>query len=250
MCARGFLWQDRTAEVHRTHNRRSGVQIPLLLLGNGIGLIPVLPVSKEIHTMLYNITFRTYDESLHLIPQVPYTAAPDEDRVTKRICFADSVEHCIAAIGPSERDLYTGCHIIVRSVDETLLDQSKIVTPKELFDTGRVPDALENQEYWYLDDVDVVRELYRVDSFIIERKISFSCIRREDMADIIKKYRPESPMKRTDTVEWAYARTLDGLYKQGLYNEADAFEEEVVSLPWSQGLNVTGLRMKKITGGD
>lgn len=194
--------------------------------------------------MLYNITFKRYDESEHLVPYIPYTAASDEDRTTKRICFADSVEHCMTVIGPCERDLYTGCHVIVRSVDETNLDQSKLVTPQKLFESGRVPDALENQEYWYLDELDVTREIFKVEDFVYEHQIAFSCIKRDDLKDVMEKH--SVIMRRNETVEQAYNRTLDLLYKTGSYEEADIFEEEVNSLSWAQGLKVSNLIMERI----
>ena len=194
--------------------------------------------------MLYNITFKTYDQSTRLIPHVPYTAAPDEDRIMKRVCFADSIEHCISAIGPSNRDLYTGCYIVVRSVDESCLKPSKLIVPEELFHTGKVPDALENQEYWYLDEIDVKRELYKVNDFMAERALAFSCIKKDDLGDLMEKY--SVPMKQNETVEQAYDRTINILYKACSYNEADAFEEDVAALPWAQTLKVTGLVMKKI----
>lgn len=197
--------------------------------------------------MLYNITFRLWDESTRLIPYIPYSAAEDEDHETERVCFADSVEHCIQAIGPCDRDLHTDCLIVVRQVDETDLKPSKIVTDQELFDTKKVPDALENHEYWYLDEVDVVREVYRIKDFTFEYTVAFTCVVRDDLAALMEKYNPGSPIRKNETVEQAYNRTLVELYEKGMYEEGDLFESRVIELPWARKLKITGLVMEKVT---
>ena len=41
---------------------------------------------------LYNVTFNLMNDSNLLMPCVPFTAGPGEDREIKRICLADSIE--------------------------------------------------------------------------------------------------------------------------------------------------------------
>lgn len=196
--------------------------------------------------MLYNVTFRLEDKSKHLVPCIPYTAAEDEDKETKRVCFADSIEHCIAAIGSYYRDLYTGCLIVVRSVDEADLDQSKIVTDQELFNAGKVPDALETGECWYLNEIDIKREVYKINSFDYEYALAFTCIKREDLARLIDEYNPESPMKCRESVEQAYNRTVGELQGKGFYDDSDLFEDRVSELPWAQRIKISNLVIEKI----
>lgn len=198
--------------------------------------------------MLYNVTFDIGDASTRLIPYIPYSAADDEDRKTKRVCFADSIQHCIEAIGSCNRDLHTGCLIVVRSVDEKGLDPGKIITPGELFDTKKVPDALETHEYWYLDEVDVKREVYRVKGFTFEYAIAFTCIEKDDLAAIIKNYIPDSPMKQYESVKQAYDRALEQLYEAGRYNDCDKFEDRVAALPWAQRIKISSLAVEKLPG--
>lgn len=197
--------------------------------------------------MLYNVSFALYDNSTYLIPHIPYSVADDEDHKTKRVCFADSIEHCIEAIGSCHRDLYTGCLIVVRSVDKKNLDPSKIITYRELFDSKKVPDALETHEYWYLDEVKVKRDIYQIKDFAIEYAIAFTCITRDNMADIIMEFNPKKPMQRNETVEQAYYRTINDLYENGLYDASDKFEDIVATLPWARKIKVTNLVMHKIT---
>lgn len=195
--------------------------------------------------MLYNVTFSVWDTSNWLVPYVPYSAAEDEDRKTDRVCFADSIENCIAAIGSCNRNLHTDCLIAVRYVDEKSLDPSKIVTPQELFDTGRVPDALENHEYWYLGEVRVEREIYKIKNYTFEYAIAFTCIAKDDLAYIINRYNPCNLMKVNEAVDDAYERTVMDLYRQNRFDDADAFEEEVAGLPWAKRIKISELVMER-----
>lgn len=198
--------------------------------------------------MLYNVTFNIKDISTRLSPYVPYSAASDEDRRTKRVCFADSIQHCIEAIGSYNRNLYIGCLAVVRSVDEGKLDPGKIVTPQELFNTRKVPDALETQEYWYLDEVDVKREIYRIKDFVFEYAVAFTCIEKDDLAVIIEKYIPDGRIKQQWTVEQVYNWAVGELYNEGRYDDCDAFEDQVAMLPWAQCIKISGLVIEKLPG--
>lgn len=197
--------------------------------------------------MLYNVTFRLDDKSEHLVPCIPYSAAEDEDQETKRVCFADSIENCIAAIGSCNRNLYTGCFIVVRSVDENSLDPSKIVSDHELFNTGKVPDALETGECWYLDEIDVKREVYKINNFDYEYALAFTCIKREDLAWLIDQYNPGSPMKRCESIEQAYNRTIGEMQSKGFYDDSDHFDDRVAELPWAQRIKISNLVIEKVS---
>lgn len=195
---------------------------------------------------LYNITFRLYDTRTHLRPYVPYTAAPDEDQITERICFADSIEHCLSAIGPCERDLHNGCRILVRSIERCSLNPEKLKTPEELFETGKVPDALENREYWYLDETDVQTERYRVESFHFAYMIAFSCIKEQDMIRLIRKY--ISDVLMGETVKDWYEETVQRLILDHRYNDLEQLEDKIFELPWSRKVEISNLILTKECG--
>lgn len=196
---------------------------------------------------LYNVTFDLTDESKCLCPYVPYTASDDEDQLTERICFADTVEHCISAIGSSRRDLREGALLVVRSVDADYLDKSKLVTPYELYDTGSVPDALETNEWWYLDKIFVERDVYRIISFDFEHALAFTCIGKCDLDYLIDKHDPGNFMMYGESVEQAYYRVVGKMQDERRYNESDSFEDEVAALPWAQKIKITNLVMEKVS---
>lgn len=178
--------------------------------------------------------------------KIPYSAANDEDQTTPRVCFAESLEGCLSAIGACNRDLHTGCQIVVRSVNECDLNPDKLVPPEWLFADGLVPDALETGEWWYLDKVDVVRNVYTVMDFSYEYDIAFSCIKRNDLAEIMERYVPGQLLKRTESVENAYNRVMRILYRDGRYRDADKFENEIVELPWARCLRIYDLKLSKV----
>lgn len=202
-------------------------------------------VNGEIN-MLYNVTFKLDDESTRLIPRIPVTAGGTEDKETKRVCFADSVEHCIGAMSESHSNLYTGCLIIVRSVDEYMLDRSKIMTPEELFYSGRVPDALENNEYWYLDEVDVYRDMYEITHYYEDYVCAFTCIEKEVIEKIARQYIPHFRIRRYEDSEQAYDRVIETLYGKGQYTDCADFEIEIVSRPWGHKRQISRLEMARV----
>lgn len=197
--------------------------------------------------MLYNVTFNLQDKSTCLIPHIPFTAADDEDKHTERVCFADSVSHCIEAIGSCSRDLYAGCMIVVRSVDESWLDKSKLIACDVLYSEGLVPDAMETHECWYLDEVEVKREVYQIHDFDFEHDIAFTCIQEEDMRYLAEKYVPDIYLKRCKTAEDIYKRTAELLHSEQRYEDYDEFDNQVLELPWAQKISISNLKMSCVS---
>ena len=197
--------------------------------------------------MLYHIKFWEDQKYNILTPYVPYSAGDIEDRETPRVCFADSIEHCIEAVGPCNRDLHTGAAFAVYYVDEQALDQDKLVTPETLWKTGKVPDAMEHNEYWYLKPVEVKRKVMRIKSFIMEHALNATCIKVEDIRKIAMQYAPGRTINPTEGVRQIFERTtlyLDTLKK---YDEEDAFQDAVFELPWAQGNALSKLELEDIT---
>lgn len=195
--------------------------------------------------ILYSVTFDLSDARTRLEPCVPATAAKEEDRATKRVCLAPTVSQCIAALGPEHRDLRAGRDVIVRKVDVSKLNPDLLVHPRDLFATGRVPDALEHQEYWYLGTVDVVPERFTITDFDYERAIAFSCIAVAQIDTLIKKHDPGNRHRTGESVKTAYERTVRGMQAAGRYEESDEFEDAVAALPFAQALRIHNLRLEK-----
>lgn len=133
---------------------------------------------------LYNVTFNLVDDSNLLVPYIPFTAGLKEDRETKRICLADSVEHCFQALCLQEQDFYEGREFLLREIEVDVEDEN-LVFPEELWGSKRVPDAMENQEYWYLQPIRCkVSKRTILDVALRECEIAWSCIHVDDLKDI------------------------------------------------------------------
>lgn len=84
------------------------------------------------------------------IPRVPESAKPPEDIVTPRICFSETLEGCLSAIGhpfyyPGTPELLT---VWVYEADTRYC-----IPPEFLYGAGLVMDALRTREWWVLQPV-------------------------------------------------------------------------------------------------
>lgn len=114
---------------------------------------------------LYRVSFDTKRPlTRYYEPRVPHTTMLGEDKVTPRVCFASSVEGCIAAIPGNRRRVYfdEGAVIAVFPF-RVALDDPALVTPDKLKES--VPDAEFTCEYWYMEPVVLTGHLVRVESF-------------------------------------------------------------------------------------
>ena len=196
---------------------------------------------------LYNITFNPADNRTSLTPYVPYSAAPDEDREIPRICFSDSIAHCIEAVGSSSRDLRTGGVIYARCVALDSLDIDWLVPPETLYAKGLVPDALETMEHWYLRSTDVIREAYRILDFSCEFDIAWTCIKRDDLSDIVNSYgHVPDGLERFMDAKSLYNHCVRYYDRHGMYDLEDAIYDDVASLPWAQRLRINSLKLEQL----
>lgn len=191
--------------------------------------------------ILYNITFRE-DDATTLVPTVPYTAAEGEDVCTKRICFADTVPHCIEAISQCSRDLHIGSILRIRSVNTDHLDRSSILTPEELFNTSKVPDALQNREYWYLKEVCVTLHKVRVVDFSYYHAIAWKCLKYSDVEKIVRVLK--IPYKEFKDPESLYNYANGYLNDKMEFDKMDDLWESIAELPFAQKIAINKLKLE------
>lgn len=96
---------------------------------------------------LYHVAVGKHDLARTFTPRVPESANPPEDTITPRICFAESLEGCLSAIGhpfyyPGKPELLT--------VWEYDADTRYCIPPEYLYDKGLVMDSLRTREWWVL----------------------------------------------------------------------------------------------------
>lgn len=192
---------------------------------------------------LYNISRNTSDDSHLLTPYIPASAAHDEDQVTPRVCFADSIEHCISAISPEFRDISEGTVFRLRVAKTCNMNASKIIPPGYLTRSGKVPDAIENHEYWYLESIEVTSAIHIIDSCDFERDIAWSIVNYADVYTIMENIGYTVPGSSIPvTAQSLYHCCMKYYNDSGLYDAFDQMDEDVAALPWAQHLTIKDLK--------
>lgn len=187
---------------------------------------------------LYNVTFKDCGDTT-LLPYIPYSAGDDEDKETARICLSSSIRGCIQAIGPADRFIATGSKFTVRESEIT--DSENLINPMQLFLSHKVPDALENMEYWYLKPLSVELHVYEIIECGFDYTISWSCIRPQDIRDIITQYTLDRFPQPTSK------QIYEAAMKQLLPDVCDNVWEDLAELPWAQKIMVTKLVVRDTT---
>lgn len=94
---------------------------------------------------LYHVSFGLQEIEKLFTPKVPESCATihGEDTETPRICFSSSIAKCIQATEclPAVGEPVTVYKLGVEPNDGNLM------SPNDLYSSGKVQDALENQEY-------------------------------------------------------------------------------------------------------
>lgn len=131
--------------------------------------------------MLYHVSFEKRNSN-NFVPRIPFSCCSqfEENNIIKRICLSSSIEGCLTAIPEVGlgylNDLKSrGVRFLfyVYSIDESLIDQSNIITPNELLDKKLVFDATYSNEHWVINQEIVFDEpkLMRVIS-LDEKKVT------------------------------------------------------------------------------
>ena len=116
---------------------------------------------------LYHITKDLNHNGL-FYPRIPQCRAEVEDSTTPRICFSASIEGALTALpvpsGKSFSELNEsfGCVWKVFEVEIDILPTNALVTPKELYEQGKVLDAWLTEEYWITQELDLSKSAYYI----------------------------------------------------------------------------------------
>lgn len=195
---------------------------------------------------LYNITFKIDDERTVLEPCIPDSKMDGEDSSTTRVCFSDSVERCISAIAPQNRNLSTGSLIVVRSVNTSTLNKKHLYDYHYLYLYGKVRDAMLTHEFWYTDKVPIDRKVYRIKSFDYEHVINWSVVDLGALIQMSKKYVNLPLYKIAVDAEDVYRIVSKYLQDNGKYDASDEYWEEICMLPMVQAIKVTNLKLEEV----
>lgn len=183
-------------------------------------------------------------------PRVPICCAKDEDNSTPRICFSTSIENCMRATSVS-----TYCRGVPLVVFEMYVDEDdpNLIYPDELFYGQLVPDALENEEYWYTKSVELHGTLYEVIENRHEISFAWKCIKKKDIISYLQslshidKYFETLSKSSLSNVHEYYERAMEFMDEKKYYEQTDNLWDYVAELPWAQSYKITDLRLKAIS---
>lgn len=194
---------------------------------------------------LYNVSFNLNNRSNIIEPSIPESTAAGEDRTFKRVCLADSVEHCIQAIASNNRDIRVGAQIIVRSVDIKNLYKKLLVDPQTLFNKKLVPDALENNEYWYLSRVKFETALYIIMDFQVEYELAWSLIDINYCREVVHRYLPNIQVNRYKISENLYNAAMDECGRTNNWDAEDKIWDALAEIKSAQKVSIYNIKLKK-----
>lgn len=103
---------------------------------------------------LYHISPEIDKLEIKFTPRIPVDIENNEDNTTLRICFSDSIEGCLSAMGNVNRYIdETGKGTFVMYSFECFIDDNNLIDWRSLFESGKVPDAAVTHEYWYMKPI-------------------------------------------------------------------------------------------------
>lgn len=191
---------------------------------------------------LYNVTFDLKNTNNILTPAIPESAGNGENKEIKRVCLTDSIEHCFQAIASCNREVRKGAKFIIKEVD--VEEDELLITPDFLFKEGYVPDALENNEYWYLDTLKANVSIAEIEFFEYEFTLAFSCIPKEKCLETISRYTSIENFKNYKTSKEMYESFVSWADSEKKYNLSDEIFEDLAMIPWAQKTKIYNLKYK------
>ena len=199
---------------------------------------------------LYHVSVFLQDKKVLFKPRVPKSAAEGENATIERICFSTSIENCIKAIGPSKFKSGTKFMIFEADIDA---DSESLIPPQALFDRNYVKDALENEEYWYTDSIELDGKFYIIENIDYEPQISLKCVTIDEIKSILLKV--SSGFKfvtdlNLESAEEYYEHAMYFCNLNRLYNLADDVYDTITEqIKYAQSYKINKLKIKEISEG-
>jgi hypothetical protein len=199
---------------------------------------------------LYHVSVFLQDKKVLFKPRVPKSAAEGENATIERICFSTSIENCIKAIGPSKFKSGTKFMIFEADIDA---DSESLIPPQALFDRNYVKDALENEEYWYTDSIELDGKFYIIENIDYEPQISLKCVTIDEIKSILLKVSSGFKFVTDLNLESAdeyYEHAMYFCNLNRLYNLADDVYDTITEqIKYAQNYKINKLKIKEISEG-
>ena len=199
---------------------------------------------------LYRVSF---DKSASLdrtfVPMIPESAGLDEDKTIRRVCLSSSIEGCLQAIPRGGKDISVGAELIIYEADIDASDEN-LIFPEEVREY--VPDALENDEFWYMKELPMTGTVITLTNFDYSCELAFTAVDEDDfiarMLDTVSeeayKYLEKvSDIMFDDSIILGarYHNVIDYLFKIKEYKLVDDIEDAVALTPWAQAVKFSNV---------
>lgn len=199
---------------------------------------------------LYHVSVFLQGKKVLFKPRVPKSAAEGENTTIERICFSTSIENCIKAIGPSKFKSGTKFMVFEADIDA---DSESLIPPQALFDRNYVKDALENEEYWYTDSIELNGKFYIIENIDYEPQISLKCVTIDEIKSILLKV--YSGFKfvtnlNLESAEAYYNCAISYCNCNCLYGFIDGIYDTITEqIKYAQSYKINKLKIKEISEG-
>lgn len=118
---------------------------------------------------MYHVSLDIFNNIEKFSPKIPDKIAKNENNTIPRVCISDSIVNCLNGLlyyenyfrkisMDSETNYFLleeGCERILK-VYEFEIDEKELVFPNYIFKNNLVSDALENNEYWSLKELEPI----------------------------------------------------------------------------------------------
>lgn len=207
-----------------------------------------------------NILFDNIGSTL-FIPRIPEHMADFENKTIKRICLSTSIEKCLIAANNLSM-LRDNVIILVYTVEIDDEDEN-LLKPNEVYNTGNVKDALENEEYWYIKPLYLDGEYYKIIEIDYEPCLGWKNISIEEFKYFLRNvfnyvecdeiYKELNEVmnsianKDYSTAEEYYNEACKYLSDNNLYEYEDELYDKLVNeLYWIQSYKINKFKCKQI----
>ena len=185
-----------------------------------------------------------------LIPRIPNNTLDDENKDIPRICLSTSIEGCFISL-----QYITDKPFILYELDIDENDKA-LLNSKYLYDNNLVMDALETNEYWYLNPIKATGKVYAILGYDLDFDFAWTCIKLEDVVNIVSRIIKDKEilnnlLNTNKTSYDLYESAQQFLNKKQFYKESDELFDSIADLKYAtkktykninlSGLNVTGL---------
>ena len=199
---------------------------------------------------LYHLSVFLQGKKVLFTPRVPKSAAEGENATIERICFSTSIENCIKAIGPSKFKSGTKFMVFEADIDA---NSESLIPPQVLFDRNYVKDALENEEYWYMDSIELNGKYYIIENIDYEPKLSLKCVTIDEIKSILLQV--SSGFKlitdlNLESAEAYYDYAINYCNCNCLYGFIDDIYDTIAAqIKYTQSYKINKLKIKEISEG-